>query len=148
MRRPRVKSVVLVAAAAFVGYVAGINRGYTEGFGRATNGQSADASIMAVALSSLDSENSAQARALLEVHLDSLLIDNTTGRSTSPWVLHRWIFAGQQDSIDTLAAQGARYRIENPHRGEGDELRAIVEEAAHTILEREPDSAGVRRGGE
>lgn len=137
MRAPAIKSVLLFATAAFLGYVAGINKGYTEGFNSAMNSSSADASLLAIVLTALDSENSNQARTLLEGRLDVLLIQNTIGRSISPFVLHRWIFPNSQDSIDRLAAQGATYRLENPHRGGNDEVHDIVDDAARAILERE-----------
>jgi hypothetical protein len=137
MRAPAIKSVLLFAAAAFLGYIAGINTGYTQGFNAAVNSGSADAAVFASVLASLDSENSDQVRKLLEGHLDSLLIDNTIGRSISPFVLHRWIFSSSQNSIDGLAAHGARYRLENPYRGGNQEVQDLVEDAARAILERE-----------
>ena len=137
MRVPAIKSWLLLATAAFIGYVAGINVGYTQGFDSAVNHASGDAAAIASVLEAIESGEASRAVEFLEAHLDALLINNSIGRESSPLILIRWIVPQPQRSIDSLAADGATYRLENPHRQQNDEVRSAVDDAVWTILERQ-----------
>ena len=62
MRLTAFKSVLLLATVAFLGYVVGINNGFTQGYNAALNSRSADAAMIVGVLTRLPSENLTDAR--------------------------------------------------------------------------------------
>ena len=139
MRVPAMKTILLLSVVALLSFVVGMNTGFGEGYNAAVNHSSADAAMFARVLTFLQSEDLTQAKKLLEIHLDTLLVSNSIGRNVSPFVVLHWLFPNNQDLTDRLAARGATYRLENLEESD-EEVRAVAEEAARDILERQ-DSA-------
>ncbi len=114
-RRRIVPFVVLIVAIPVAYYAGGVD-GFGKGYGAAVYSRSGEALITVGILQRLRGGDTKAATDMLEIQLDSLLVDNSVGREAyrSVFNLPRLVGVGSEALVDQNAAPAVAYRAQFP----------------------------------